>query len=132
MVLYRHHDGTLAVFSSNLTNLHPNQMNTITDQQVESWLREKLQECIKMSPIGAVSFEAKADNFTRNGQRVTFHAYSSTLGHADECRDPNDAIEAFRKLGGAYTPQERAAKLRAEAAEKLTEAETIEAQAATL
>jgi len=100
-------------------------MNTITDQQVESWLREKLQECIKLAPSDRVQFSARAHNFGY-GPKVEFQAYATTLGHADECRDPNEAIESFRKLAGAYTPQERAAKLRAEAAEKLTEAEAIE------
>jgi hypothetical protein len=99
----------------------------MTTEQIKEWLIAKREECAKIAPCQPVSFSASADNFGSQS-RVLFRAYGESVGHGKECADPKDAIESFRIISGAFTPEEKAAKFRKQAAKLIASAEELEAQ----
>jgi len=99
----------------------------ITEEQVKEWMAARFAECREITPRGAMSFEAKVDNFHPGRTRIRFHAYQEKIGNGDETESAADAIESFRIKAGAYTPAEKAAQLRNQAAQLVTEADALEA-----
>ncbi len=113
------------------TNPNRNQSMTtetqpITSEAVAAWMLARRDECIAISPRGAVQFAAESHNYVSTAKPI-FRAYNEHLGHTKECGTAEEAIEELRLMAGAYTPEERATKLREEAAEKLKEADELEA-----
>ena len=86
----------------------------------------RLDECLKITPHGAVSFDLKADNFGVV-PRVMSRCYNSYIGHTDEYNNVQESITAFRKKAGQHTPDELAIIKRAEAKALLAEADKLEA-----
>jgi hypothetical protein len=103
----------------------------ITETQVAEWMIERFNECVKITPRGPVQFEMAVNNFSGN-TRYKFGAYSENLGHTTTFESSAETINSFRIKAGAFTPQEAAARLRAEAQDLIAKADYIETQAATL
>lgn len=96
----------------------------MTTEQIKEWMIEKGNALMTLTPNQSVQFVAKCHNF--GGMiRVEFESYASQVGHTGESDNPDEAIESFRIKVEEFTPKEKAAKLRQQAAELTAKADKL-------
>ena len=99
-------------------------MTTITTEDVSNWMREQLTKAHQISDYASVTVQINQYKEMADRAKTRFSVYlGEQYGPAIECYLMEDCfVQAAKK-----TPQSRAEKLRADAAELLKQAEELDA-----
>jgi len=103
--------------------------NEITDEQVASWLKSKIEKMREVEPKSYIKFWVECADWPQQSFdfEIQFSAYCGRVGHQN-AKSSEESLTMFREAYGQYTPAAEAKKKREQAAALLAEAAKLDPQ----